>query len=340
MNLFGSSKNDSTNNNQQYDNKITSQSGVAQGAGSSFNVVSNTTNNNSDYGAVSGALDFAGTALNKVVGVTQDLIKATQSTNDKFSAMTTSQADNINTGFKTVGNAWDSLVGLGDKQSKDFFNGTLEAIKSTSNIADTAINSNAKTISDAASLSYDGLNTNAKMLNNLASYSNDQTNKILNSNADNISNILDTSRKQSQDNMSFLGSLVDNLFLTQADRDKRNSSDSHYYIDATAKENAANRNMMLDAQSSIKDAWGSANNNLMKLSDVFLSQQVKTQNTAIDAIMKSATSAQSATLGAMNGLFEASKSSSERVIDNSLKYIVFGVLGVIALPLVMGAFKK
>lgn len=223
-----------------------------------------------------------------------------------FSNLTTGKNSNLSIGVTDYGSV-KSAIGLADK---------------------------------SASLAFDGLGTVANSLNGVAAYGYDLTKKILDTHSNDMESMINANGKTLSAGLDFARSTSSDFLNLTSDSQKLTAAQDRYFLDGTMKENADNRAMLADANRSIADAWKGSNNNMMQLTDAFMGRQAAVQDNAIAAIMKGSASAQDATLKAMNGIFESSKSSTERVIDSSLKYIVFGVMALFAIPFVAGIIKK
>lgn len=184
-----------------------------------------------------------------------------------------------------------------------------------------------------AALASDGMSTTAKSFNNVVDFTSGAIDRILDAKENDLSAVSNSTFKVLDRGLDFSQDTV-------AANSKFAKDMTEFYLNQSAKENAANRNMLLDTQQNVVDAWQGATKSTMQLSSDYLGALQNNQESAIFSIMKSSEKAQDATLKAMNGIFESSKSSTERVIDNSLKYIVFGVMALFAIPFLSKGFNK
>lgn len=195
------------------------------------------------------------------------------------------------------------------------------------------LNTDMDAVKLGASLADDGMAYNSKNFNNVVNFANDSVSKILDAKENDMNAVSASTFKVLDRGLDFAQDVTDGNSKFSRDM-------TEFYLNQNAKENSANRNMLMDTQQNVVDAWQGATKSTMALSTDYMSMLSSSQDSALAAIMKSSQTAQDTTLKAMNGIFETSKTSTERVIDNSLKYIVFGVIGLFAIPFLTKTFAK
>ncbi|MEN0037463.1 MAG: hypothetical protein AAGC78_10350 [Cellvibrio sp.] len=192
-----------------------------------------------------------------------------------------------------------------------------------------------KSLNDSASLAYDGLNVAGRVLDNTAALAYDGISK-----ASGI--VTDVINMGAVQNLEFLGKvenfseLAANHWLESA---KLADSQARYAMDYTAKENSANRVMLSDANRMVGDAYQSANQGLLALADVSLDKFANMQNEALKVVNLNASQAQTASLKAMDMVFQSTKSADERTVQDTTKWIMGGLIAVVALVVVAPMLK-
>lgn len=252
-------------------------------------------------------------------------------------------------------------------------NSDAEAIKAAADLATEGMAYNSKDFKGLVNLGYDslklgaglsedGMSYNSKNFGNVLDFASKSMGKLLDAKENDLNAVSDATFKSvDKNNAAIFDSLDKNLDFASStgnsifkalDKNLSFAGDvvygnskyakdmTEFYLNQNAKESAANRNLMQDANQSVVSAWQGATKSTMALSTDYMDMLTSNQNTALEAIMKSSQGAQDTTLKAMNGIFESSKGSTERVIDNSLKYIVFGVIGLFAIPFLSRTFAK
>ena len=188
-----------------------------------------------------------------------------------------------------------------------------------------------KSLSTASSLASDGISASSKSLNDSANLIYDGVSKTLGV----VQDVINLGGSQ---NLEFLGKienfseLAANHWLESA---KLSDAQARYAMDYSAKENDANRVMLSDANRAVGDAYMNASQGLLAIADVSLDRFATMQNEATNAISKYAESAQGASMKALDMVFQSTKSPDERVIGDTTKWLVGGIVAAIALVFVL-----
>lgn len=145
--------------------------------------------------------------------------------------------------------------------------------------------------------------------------------------------VLDINKVNADQNSEFLGAVGDWNSIAQknardmADLSERQTKAAYDFV---AGENNANRALLIDANASIGNAWESANRGLMNFAYDTTNKYATMQNEAVKQIANTAQFAQSATQKAMDMVFESTKAPDERVLSSSMKWVVGGLIGLVA----------
>ncbi len=213
---------------------------------------------------------------------------------------------NESTGSSAYG--WGNLTASGKNSNVnvDVHTTTTDngAIKSAMDLAARVLESQ----NNSLAVNYDFANTGAKM-------------------------VLDINKVNADQNAEFLGAVSDWNSIAQknardiADLSERQTKAAYDFV---AGENNANRALLIDANASIGNAWESANRGLMNFAYDTTNKYATMQNEAVKQIANTAQFAQSATQKAMDMVFESTKAPDERVLSSSMKWVVGGLLGLVA----------
>lgn len=203
-----------------------------------------------------------------------------------------------------------------------------------------------RALSDTAALSYDGVSLAADVLNNAAYLNYDG----LNSNVRLTGDVLTAGATQSLAVLSSAENFADLSALLSLEHTKMSHQQAQYAMDYTAKENDANRALVYDAMGQVGDAWMAAGNNMTAFAYDAMAQMgsaydranqnvanvaydanknlAKVQSDALHAINTNSVASQSASMKALDYVFEASKTAEERTIKDSTKWLVGGIVAV------------
>lgn len=201
---------------------------------------------------------------------------------------------------------------------------TEKSLATASALASDGISTASKSLNDSAEIAYRGLDNSANLIY-------DGVNATLGV----VQDVINLGGAQ---NLEFLGKvenfseLAGNHWLESA---KLSDSQARYAMDVVVKENDANRVMLSDANRMVGDAYMDANRGLLSLADYSIDKFAVMQNEATSAIGKYAQSAQDASLKALDMVFESTKSPDERIIGDSTKWLVGGIVAAIALVFVV-----
>ncbi len=120
---------------------------------------------------------------------------------------------------------------------------------------------------------------------------------------------------------------------------KLSDSQARYAMDYTTKENNANRAMLSDANAMVGNAYTDANRGLLAFADAGLDRFATMQNEAVRAINSNSQQAQSASMKALDMVFQSTKSPDERTVQDSTKWIMGGLIAVVALVIIAPMLK-
>lgn len=226
-------------------------------------------------------------------------------------------------------------------------NVNLSLVSSDYGAIGAALGMSEKNLSTVSSLASDGISAASKSLNNSAEIAyrglDNSSNLVYDGLNKTLGVVQDVINLGGAQNLEFLGKvenfseLAANHWLESA---KLSDSQARYAMDYTAKENNANRAMLSDANREIGNAYTNANQGLLALADYSIDKFAVMQNESTKAISNYAQSAQNASLKALDMVFESTKSPDERIIGDSTKWLVGGVVAAIALVFVMPRMMK
>lgn len=140
-----------------------------------------------------------------------------------------------------------------------------------------------------------------------------------------------------ENNLEFLGAVSDfsdSSMYTAVKMAEIGERQTENFLDYTAREAENNRDLLGGFSQSLSDAYLSANQGLESLALDMNSQLANNQNSALDAINSNSVAAQSASMKALDYVFESTKSAEERTAENSTKWILGAVVVAAAIPLV------
>lgn len=182
----------------------------------------------------------------------------------------------------------------------------------------------------SANLAYDGLGVAGGVLKDTTNLAFDGISKLLSFGTD----ILNLGAVQ---NLEMLGSVNDfaelgaNFWYENA---KMSDAQARYAMDYTAKENTANRAMLSDANVMVGSAYKDANRGLLAFADAGLERFALMQNEAVKSINSNAQQAQTASLKALDMVFQSTKSADERTVQDTTKWVMGGLIAVVALVVI------
>lgn len=283
----------------------------------------------------------------------QQLNESTGSTAIGLSNLNLGGGKNSNVNLSLVSSDYGAIGRALELTEKNMANSSAFATDGVSMVS--------KSLNDTANLAYDGLNIAGSVaqrgLDNAANLAYDGLSKVTGLAADviNIGGV---------QNLEFLGQvanfseLAGNHWLESA---KLSDAQARYAMDYTAKENSQNRAMLSDAMDMTAAAYLNANRGLEAMTSEFNDRLAATQNEALNTVLKnsamsydylSATqnaalsevaknsqAAQSASTKAMDYVFQSTKSADERTVQDTTKWIMGGLIAVVALVVVAPMLK-
>lgn len=179
-------------------------------------------------------------------------------------------------------------------------------------------------LSDTAAFAYDGVSLAADVLNNAAYLNYDG----LNMNVGLTGEVLTAGATQNLAVLSSAENFADLSAMLSLEHTKMSHQSAADALNYTARENSANRSLIYDAMGQVGSAYDRANQGLLALSYDTANKISKTQSDALHAINSNSVAAQSASMKALDYVFEASKTAEERTIKDSTKWLVGGIVAV------------
>lgn len=212
---------------------------------------------------------------------------------------------------------------------------TSKSLAASSAFATDGVSMVSRALNDTANLAYDGLTTNAGVLKDVANLAYDGVSKTVDFGKD----VLNLGAVQ---NLEFLGA-VENFSKLGAnfwsENAKLSDSQARYVMDTNVKENSANRAFLSEATAMVGDAYMNANQGLFALSDTYLDRFATMQNEAVKSINANASQAQTASLKALDMVFQSTKSADERTVQDTTKWVMGGLIAVVALVVIAPIMK-
>jgi hypothetical protein len=214
-------------------------------------------------------------------------------------------------------------------------NVNLQLVTSDYGAVDAALNLTEKNMAASAAFATDGVSMVSKSLNDSANLVYDGLGKV-------VSLAADALTIGGAQNMELLGKvenfseLAANYWYESA---KLSDEQARYAMDYTAKENSANRAMLTEANAMVGDAYKDANRGLLALADAELDRYSIMQNESLKAISSNAQQAQTASLKALDMVFQSTKSADERTVQDTTKWVMGGLIAVVALIVVAPMVK-
>lgn len=108
--------------------------------------------------------------------------------------------------------------------------------------------------------------------------------------------------------------------------------------DFASSENDANRVLLSDANKTMGNFFETANRGLLNFAVDSANKSYSMQNEAVKQINNAAQIASQSSRNAMDMIFESTKTAEERVLTNSTKWIIGGLIGIVAVFVIAPKF--
>lgn len=235
------------------------------------------------------------------------------------------------------------------------------AIAASFGVAQSVIDDAFRAVSDTAAFSYDGVSKIADVLNQGHGYNVGLAYDLANINRDITQDVIASNTGLSLSVLQSSERFADNAALLSLEHSRMSGQAFDRALNAVYQSSVNSQNLAVDAIDQVSSAYNFANqgllaatsdfsaslatvtdrslNNLYAINTDYMRALEGVQSHALEQIGESGQAAQSASLKALDYVFESTKSAEERSLTDSIKWIVGGLVLVFAMPLVARALK-